>query len=506
MKRFIDDFLNTITMYRLVLYYLIVLVVGAAAFGLFHLVPYGSFSIVYSSIFILAVCWTTNKLFAHVFEAPTNLESVYITSLILVLIVAPIQTVHDIPFIFWVSILAISSKFILAIGNKHLFNPVAISVLLTAFFLGRSANWWIGDAYMMPLVLIGGLLIVRKIQREHLVFTFFATAILVILGFTLLNNGSITQALSNTIFNSSLPFFMFVMLTEPLTSPSRKSMQIIFGMLVGFLFAPQVQLGPIFSTPELALLIGNVFAYIVSPKERLLLKLTGKLKIADGIYDFIFSSPEKFSFVPGQYMEWTIPHEHIDIRGNRRYFTLASSPTENNIRVGIKFYPHGSSFKKSMIAMEGQKGIVAGQRAGDFIMPEDKTKKLVFVAGGIGITPFRSMLKYLIDTNGKRDIIVIFSNKIASEIVYKDILDQATKNLNIKVIYTLTDTSTIPKAWYGKVGRINEAVIQQEIPDFRERLFYLSGPHSLVIGFEKTLKNLGLPSSHIKTDFFPGFV
>jgi len=115
----------------------------------------------------------------------------------------------------------------------------------------------------------------------------------------------------------------------------------------------------------------------------------------------------------------------VDSRGNRRYFTIASSPTEKELRLGVKFYPNGSSFKKALASMNEADTIIASQLSGDFIMPSNKKKKLVFIAGGIGITPFRSMIKYLIDTKQKRDIVLIYSNRTKTDVIYKNIFDSA---------------------------------------------------------------------------------
>ena len=119
--------------------------------------------------------------------------------------------------------------------------------------------------------------------------------------------------------------------------------------MVGILASPQVHFGSIYLTPEQAILIGNVFSFLVSPKGRLVLKLKEKIKIAPDIYDFIFTPSQKLSFAPGQYMEWTLGHDNPDSRGNRRYFTLASAPTESTLRLGVKFYPQSSSYKQSML-------------------------------------------------------------------------------------------------------------------------------------------------------------
>ena len=140
---------------------------------------------------------------------------------------------------------------------------------------------------------------------------------------------------------------------------------------------------------------------------------------------------EKLKFKPGQYLEWTLPHEKIDNRGMRRYFTIASSPTEKDMIMGVKFYDKPSSYKQSLISLENQGIVVASQLAGDFTLPKDKNKKLIFIAGGIGVTPFRSMIKYLIDNNEKRDIVIFYSNKSFADIAYKEIFDEAAKKLRI---------------------------------------------------------------------------
>lgn len=506
MMDFIDNFLNRITMYRLILYYLIALILIAVIFGLINLVPYSPVVIIYSTLLLVVVAWITNFVFASVFNAPTNVESVFITALILALIISPVKSFGDSLFLVWAAVLAMASKYILAIKNKHIFNPVAIAVVLTAFGFNQSASWWAGNLAMTPFVVLGGLLIVRKIRREDMIFSFVFTALLTIFVFTLMKGGDLFSVLKVSLFHSSLFFFAFVMLTEPLTTPPTNTLQIIYGALVGALFAPQVHFGSLYSTPELALVAGNIFSYIVGPKDKLILRLNEKIQIAPDTIDFIFPLEKKISFAPGQYMEWTLPHTHVDDRGNRRYFTLASSPTEDTLRIGVKFYQQGSSYKQSLQSMNEQSVIVAGQRAGDFILPKNPQKKCVFMAGGIGITPYRSILKYLLDTHEKWDIVFMYSNKNASEIVYQDILEQAQKELNTKIIYTLTDINAIPSGWLGKTGRFNEVMIQQEIPDYQERLFYLSGPHAMVQGFKATLKNLGVKNDHIKTDFFPGFV
>ncbi len=205
-------------------------------------------------------------------------------------------------------------------------------------------------------------------------------------------------------------------------------------------------------------------------------------------------------------MEFTLEHARPDSRGNRRYFTLASSPTEPTVHLGVRFYEKSSSFKRAMYWIDGKTPLIGAQIAGDFILPRDPDQKLVFLAGGIGITPFRSMLKYLLDTQQRRDIVMLYANRAAKEIVYQDVLSAAAARLGVKIFYTLTDATAVPRNWSGYVGRINEQMIKEAVPDYMHRLYYLSGPPDMVRAYEQVLKNMHIKSGQIKKDFFPGLV
>ncbi len=493
-------------MYRLVLYYLIVLLIAACLFSAIHVLPYNPVALAASSLFLFFFCGFINDLLGKIFKAPTNVESAYISALILALVLSPVKSVEDFLFLGFVAILTMSSKFILAPDKKHIFNPVAIALVITGFGLNHSATWWVGNAVMTPLIIIGGLLVVRKIRREAMVVTYILSAVGLFLVIIFLEGSVIVSAVNKIFLHSSMMFFAFVMLTEPLTTPPTKKLQILYAALTGLFFVPQIHIGTIFTTPELALVMGNVFSYIVSPKLKLMLKLKEKVLIAPDTYDFVFPLKEKINIVPGQFMEWTFAHNHVDSRGNRRYFTLASSPTEDTVRIGVKFYKQASSYKKAMLAANESTAITASQLAGDFTLSKNPQEKYVFIAGGIGITPFRSILKYLIDTNQPRDIVLFYSNKLQSEIVYADVLNEAASKIGTRIICTLTDTSSIRPEWRGAVGRISAELIQKTIPDFAERTFYISGPHTLVTSFETVLNSIHIHKDKIKVDFFPGFV
>jgi ferredoxin-NADP reductase len=167
-----------------------------------------------------------------------------------------------------------------------------------------------------------------------------------------------------------------------------------------------------------------------------------------------------------------------------------------------------------MLEMAPDEEIMAGQLAGDFTLPRDKKKKLVFIAGGIGITPFRSMVKYLSDRGEKRDVTLLYSNRTTTEIAYRGIFDEAAKTIGLETIYAITGASEKPLLRQGPerqapanyhIGHIDGALIRHEIPDYRDRIFYISGTHAMVSATETMLYNMGIPRTQIKTDFFPGF-
>ncbi|MBY0376655.1 RnfABCDGE type electron transport complex subunit D, partial [Patescibacteria group bacterium] len=441
---------------------------------------------------------------------PTNVESVYITALILALIITPPVSFHDtyyLLFILWASVWAMASKYIFAIGKKHIFNPAAFAVALTAFTINQSASWWVGTTIMLPYVLVGGLLITRKIKRFSLVIPFIITSLI---GAVILHSHAlidIPKVAWNTLLTSPIFFFAFIMLTEPLTTPPTQRLRALYGGLVGGIFDPLIHLGPVFSTPELSLIIGNIFSYLVSPKEKLILRLKDKIKIAKDTYNFIFESDRnKFNFKAGQYLEWTLPHRKPDNRGNRRYFTIASAPEESEIKIGVKFYPKSSTFKNALLEMQKGDTVVASQLSGDFTLPKDLSKKICFIAGGIGVTPFESIVSSLLATKEKRDVVMFYANNSFEDISYMSTFDRAQTELGIKTIYALSSAEKIPEGWPGEKGFVTADMIKNKMPDWRERMYYISGPHAMVTAFEDTLKKMGIPSLHIKIDFFPGFV
>ena len=501
----VDRFIDGISMYRLLLYFLVGLLlaaIGLSAAGGMH---YNPLQIALSATVLVSACWLINKVLAYIFYAPVNPESSILTGLILALIIPPSLANYGLLFMLAAAGLAMASKYILTIGEKHIFNPAAIAVVLTALGPRQNASWWVGTAVLLPFVLIGGLLISRKVRKEYMVGCFLFASTMATLTFSAIGSSSLTTSLHNMILSSPLFFLGFVMLTEPYTSPTTKNKQIVYAALVGVLLAPQFHVGHYYTSPEIAIITGNIFAYIVSSKAKLFPELRDKIRIAQDTVEFAFLPGRQLAYQPGQYMEWTLPHDKPDSRGSRRWFTLASSPTEDLLRLGIKFYAKGSSYKAALLDIDQNTPIVAAEIAGDFVMPSDETKKLVFIAGGIGVTPFRSMIKYLIDTSQPRPVRILYAVRNQADFAYREVFETARQKLGIKTLYLVSDETVKNAAPNTIPGMISAEIIKRYIPDYADCLFYISGTHPMVEAMQDVLHQLGVSHGHIKIDFFPGY-
>ncbi len=496
--------LDRVTMYRLVIYYLGALVGIAMLESWLGTLHYPITALAGSVLVAVAVCVAVNHLFARTFQSPTNHDSAVITGLILALIVDPAQGPNEYVFLGWASILAMASKYILAVHQVHLFNPAAVAVVITGLFAGQTASWWVGTASLTPFVIGGGLLLVRKLRRGDLVLSFLWTTLFVGLAWGALTNVSFAEAYHQVILNSPIWFLAFVMLTEPVTMPSTRPLQVVYGALAGVLVLPQVHLGTFYLSPELALVIANAGAYAVRPRQKRQLRLDRAVVMGPGLVDFLFVPSKPLAYQPGQYMEWTLDHGHPDSRGKRRFFTLASSPTERSLRIGVKFVEAGSTFKRGLAAVHRGSPIVAAQVGGDFTLPRDPAQKLAFIAGGIGITPFRSMVKYLTDRREPRDVVMLYANRRYDDILYWDVFQAAQWVFRFRPVFVLSDASSVPPSWSGELGRIDAALIARQIPDYRSRLFYVSGSPALVRAVQRALSDLGVKSDRIRTDYFSG--
>jgi ferredoxin-NADP reductase/Na+-translocating ferredoxin:NAD+ oxidoreductase RnfD subunit len=485
----VDNILDKFTSYKLVLYFLYVVFGWSILLSLLGQISFKWYDIVLSAAVLAATCYIVNTLISKKLNIPKNKESDLITALILTLILTPSHKPDALALLALAGTVAMVSKYLLVINKWHIFNPAAFGAFISGFALHHYASWWVGTKYIVLLIFIGGMLVLRKMKRFIMVIIFELTALAAIALQTYLNQSgaAIWHNLWTVIISTGMLFFAYIMLTEPFTSPRHLSNYLPYAILVGFLYGYS-KFG---ITTEEALLVGNVFAYIIEPNRRLPLKFVHKITEAAGIESFVFSGKNNFKYTAGQYMEWTLSQHDSDFRGNRRYLTISSSPTEQDLMFSVKLPPEKPSAFKSRI--EGfKKGdvILADGLAGDFGLPKSEKQKLAFLAGGVGITPFRSMVKYAIDFGHQRDIHILYSAVYEDEFAFKKLFSEAEK-FGVRTTY-ITD-------------KIDQAKIKATITDFAERIFYISGPYGFVHAMQDNLLKLGVQPKQIKTDYFPGY-
>ena len=494
--------LDSMGMYRVVTRSLSILVIVSLSLGISGAFPYTIPEMMLSLIVTLVVAILTNVLFSKIFRVPVNNESAVITALIIFFLIIPSATLSGQWIIALVTFIAIASKFLLVWKKQHIFNAAAIGVLALTLPGVTEAVWWIGTPELfIPLIIVGSF-VVMKIRKWSLVLWCVGVGFLVYIFEAWRLDLGVVESISVFFVSWPLLFLAFFMLTEPFTTPPTKKLQAFYGALVGGLssaafFAPYISM-----SPELALIIGNLVFYPFTLRKKIHAQFLRSSVVAKDTCEFIFSRPSDISFKAGQYLEWMLPHERSDSRGVRRYFTIASAPHEDYLRLVVRFSEEGSSYKKKLRRLKEGDYIIASQRAGDFLLPSDSSVKLAFVAGGIGVTPFLSHLKDVEYKKEKRDITLFYCNNRFEDIAYRGMFDSLEEEGVCKVVYLLSEEE---KSGYES-GFLTKEIIKKHTPDYLERKWYLSGPPLMVYSYTKLLKKLGVSDKNIIRDFFPGLV
>lgn len=485
----VDRFLDSLTTYRLVLYILCLYLIAALILDLTGQYVFGFFNIIFSFVWLIFICRLTNAIFSRWLKVPHNHESDLITALILTLIMTPAHDARGYLVLAVAGFASQASKYLLTYRSRHLFNPAAIGAYVPSLVLGSYASWWIGSRSMAPVLIIGGLLILKKMKRFQMVGLF----IFIYLVYLMLH----LHSLSTGLLATPVLFFATIMLTEPLTSPTRFNHSLIYAAIAAALYS----FNKLHFSPEEALLVANAVAFGLNPHRSLVLNFVRQQKEAEGIYSYFFRPPRKLAFKPGQYLEWTMPGVAFDARGNRRYLTIASAPTEPSIMFTLRVPERPSSFKTSLSKLRHGETVLAAQLAGSFSLPESTDEKIVMIAGGIGVTPFRSMVKYQLDTGAKRDMTLLYFVNHQNEIAFKDLFEKA-RSVGLKTLYVVKEPAA---GWHGPHGIASSELIKKYAPSGTPVIFYISGPQGFVAVVRQILLELDISPDSIRTDFFPGY-
>jgi glycine betaine catabolism B len=219
---------------------------------------------------------------------------------------------------------------------------------------------------------------------------------------------------------------------------------------------------------------------------------------SNNISSFRFKRPDDFQYLPGQYIivQLRINHQLV-----QKAFSLSSSPTEQEfIEFTKKFTGH--EFSEGLKALQVGDFLNLDGPFGSFTLKEDDNK-IAMLAGGIGVTPFRSMIQYSMDKGIDNDIVMICSNKTEDDIIFKDDFQEMMKqHPNFSIVLTCTRPTD---NWTGICGRIDRNMIEREVPDFRERMFYICGPPVMVESMKELLRSMDIPDNMILFEDFFGY-
>lgn len=223
------------------------------------------------------------------------------------------------------------------------------------------------------------------------------------------------------------------------------------------------------------------------------LVLTEKRPETEGVMSFTFRSATPLKWQAGQFLHYSLPHSGADDRGITRYFTIASAPFEGQVMLTTRFAAERSStFKHALRELPLGAAVEVGDPDGDFVIG-DPADEHVFIAGGIGITPFRAILLDLDHRGLPINATLLYANR-TPDFVYKAEIDRlAARHPGLVVRYLVSPE------------RVTQSSIRAVSPDLAKPTFHVSGPEPFVEAVGSMLSGLRVPDAQMKRDYFPGY-
>lgn len=225
-------------------------------------------------------------------------------------------------------------------------------------------------------------------------------------------------------------------------------------------------------------------------------------EVAKGTLLVLFAVDDYPDYRPGAYFWVELPDRgHSDEKGLRRHISLATSPTERGV-VGLATRLRDTAFKRTLAELEVGDEVQVEEPKGSFLLPEDTHADYVFVAGGIGITVFRSMLRYIADEGLPYRITLVYSNRDRESAAFLDELEELERRIDgLRVILTMTDEP----GWEGETRRLDAGVLEDLVGDLESKTFLVAGPPAMANAVAESLLAAGVPEERVRSDSFSGY-
>ncbi|RWZ46416.1 oxidoreductase [Labedella phragmitis] len=495
----VDALIGRVPMYRLVLILLATLTAVAVALSAFGVLFFTPLELLATGGIAVALSWLVNRLVAPLFRVKPHDESALITGLLLFFIMKPGIEFGDLAAVAVAAIVAAVSKYVLAVRGRHVLNPAAIGAFVATLTGLGVSYWWVGSESLFWFVLVAGLVIVWRVRKLAMA-ALFVLAVCAVMIPTLVSNGmAVSAALATPFLSTAAVFFAAFMLTEPLTLAPRHRQQLVIAVVTGVLFALPYHVGPVFSSPELALIVGNLLAFLVGQRRGVTLTVRDARRLGGDVHELVFDAAAPLRFRAGQYVELHVPHAKGDRKGFRRTFSIVSAPSDGReVRVAFRVPEPASSAKRALLELVAGDTVRVTLVAGDFTVPADAERKLAFVAAGIGITPFVSQIREARASGRPRDIVLVYAVSDPRDIIYADELAGVRVLVSSRV-----EPTDLPDGW-SWIGpeRVDADVVRSVVPDLAERDLFVSGPPALVDDVRRRLRS---SARRVRTDAFAGY-
>ena len=224
-------------------------------------------------------------------------------------------------------------------------------------------------------------------------------------------------------------------------------------------------------------------------------KLSGRAQVAEGTLAFRFEKPAGFAFRAGQ----AVVLELVD----RRTFSLVSAPFEGELVIATRM--RDTAFKRALHALPDGASVKLTGPLGQFGLA-DTARPAVFIAGGIGITPFMSMLRQAAQERSPQPLLLLYSNRRPEDAAFLgELQDLERKNRNFRLVATMTDMASSARGWSGETGLVNADLIRRCAGGLAAPVYYVVGPPGMVMAMQETLRGAGIAEDDIRSEEFYGY-